>query len=202
MADLMLPRGKEKILKAEDKDYDRGLLVKLLDNGGYSMKYWYETTDKAAPVEILVDGKSIKKDGKVVEMKFHPKDYYDKVEENTMNEMKSLKQLLTKVKSGKMDKKTAKDLDKLVTRGNGFVVVTKSKKNGYNRFHANRVDDSGIEVVPHMRDFRPGKVKGMMRHKPEHAMTDINWKGVKDIYMENTMKEARGSCWVDINKSV
>ena len=48
MADLMLPRGKEKILKAEDKDYDRGLLVKLLDNGGYSMKYWYETTDKAA----------------------------------------------------------------------------------------------------------------------------------------------------------
>ena len=61
MADLILPRGKEKILKAEDKDYDRGLLVKLLDNGGYSMKYWYETTDKAAPVEILVDGKSIKK---------------------------------------------------------------------------------------------------------------------------------------------
>ena len=40
MADLMLPRGKEKILKAEDKDYDRGLLVKLLDNGGYLMKYW------------------------------------------------------------------------------------------------------------------------------------------------------------------
>jgi len=160
------------------------------------MKYWYETTDKAAPVEILVDGKSIKKDGKVVEMKFHPKDYYDKVEENTMNEMKSLKQLLTKVKSNKMDKKIAKKLDNLVTRGNGFVVVTKSKKNGYNRFHANRVDDSGIEVVPHMRDFRPGKVKGMMRHKPEHAMTDINWKGVKDIYMENTMKEARGSCWV------
>ena len=76
MADLMLPRGKEKILKAEDKDYDRGLLVKLLDNGGYLMKYWYETTDKAAPVEILVDGKSIKKDGKVVEMKFHPKSYY------------------------------------------------------------------------------------------------------------------------------
>jgi len=30
--------------------------------------------------------------------------------------MKSLKQLLSKVKSGKMDKKTAKDLEKLVTR--------------------------------------------------------------------------------------
>ena len=97
--------------------------------------------------------------------------------------MKSLKQLLSKVKSGKMDKKTAKDLDKLVTRGDGFVVITKSKKNGYNRFHANQVDDRGIDIVPHMRDFKPKK--GV--YKPEHAMTDINWKDVKDIYMENKM---------------
>ena len=29
----MLPRGEEKVLKAEDKDYERGLLVKLLANG-------------------------------------------------------------------------------------------------------------------------------------------------------------------------
>ena len=97
--------------------------------------------------------------------------------------MKSLKQLLSKVKSGKMDKKTAKDLEKLVTRGDGFVVITKSKKNGYNRFHANFVGERGIDVVPHMRDFRPKK--GV--YKPEHAMTDIDWKDVKDIYMENKM---------------
>ena len=97
--------------------------------------------------------------------------------------MKSLKQLLSKVKSGKMDKKTAKDLEKLVTRGDGFVVITKSKKNGYNRFHANFVGERGIDVVPHMRDFKPKK--GV--YKPEHAMTDINWKDVKDIYMENKM---------------
>ena len=118
------------------------------------------------------------------------------IKENNINEMKSLKQLLSKVKSGKIDKKTAKDLDNLVTRGDGFVVITKSKKDGYNRFNANRVDDRGVEVVPHMRDFKPGKVRGMMAYKPEHAMTDIDWKDVKDIYMENTMKEARGSCWV------
>ena len=86
MADLILPRGEQKVLKAEDKNYDRGLLVKLLDNGGYDMAYWYDKPDKPYPVEVLVDGKSIKKDAKVVEMKFHPKDYYDKVEENTMEE--------------------------------------------------------------------------------------------------------------------
>ena len=99
MADLMLPRGKEKILKAEDKDYDRGLLVKLLDNGGYSMKYWYETTDKAAPVEILVDGKSIKKDAKVVEMKFHPKSYYKESKMNLKTLVKeTIKEVVTEKK--------------------------------------------------------------------------------------------------------
>ena len=68
---LMLPRNEMKVLKAEDKDYDRGLLVKLLDDGGYDMAYWYE---KHVPfeVEVLVDGESIKKDAKIVTMKFHP----------------------------------------------------------------------------------------------------------------------------------
>ena len=62
MADLTLPRGERKVLQAEDKDYKRGLLVKLLKNGGYSMAYWFNKPDKPYPVEVLVDGKSIKKD--------------------------------------------------------------------------------------------------------------------------------------------
>ena len=106
MADLILPRGEQKVLKAEDKDYNRGLLVRLLDNGGYDMAYWYDKPDKPYPVEVLVDGKSIKKDAKVVEMKFHPKDYYDKVEENTMEEARGscwvgYKQIGMKDKGGK-----------------------------------------------------------------------------------------------------
>ena len=35
--DLVLPRGEIKVLK-EDKDYERGLLVRLLKNGGYDMR--------------------------------------------------------------------------------------------------------------------------------------------------------------------
>ena len=69
--DLVLPRGKQKVLKAEDKDYDRGLLVKLLKNGGYEMAYW-AGKHEPYPVEVLVDGVSIKKDAKKVTMKFHP----------------------------------------------------------------------------------------------------------------------------------
>jgi len=72
---IKLPRGKTVVLKAEEQDYDRGLLVKLLDDGGYKVAYWYEKPDKASAVEVLVDGKSIKKDAKVVELKFHPKGY-------------------------------------------------------------------------------------------------------------------------------
>ena len=107
MADLILPRGEQKVLKAEDKDYNRGLLVRLLDNGGYDMAYWYNKPDKPYPVEVLVDGKSIKKDAKVVEMKFHPKDYYDKVEENTMEEARGscwvgYKQIGMKKKNGRL----------------------------------------------------------------------------------------------------
>ena len=80
-AELILPRGKKVVLQAEDTDYKRGLIVELLNNGGYEMAYWYDKPDKPYPVEILVDGQSIKPDGKVVEMKFHPQDYYDEQDE-------------------------------------------------------------------------------------------------------------------------
>jgi len=124
VADLILPRGEQKVLKAEDKDYNRGLLVKLLDNGGYDMAYWYDKPDKPYPVEVLVDGKSIKKDAKVVEMKFHPKDYYDKVEENTMEEARGscwvgYKQIGMKDKGGKMVPNCVKENVELYYEENG-----------------------------------------------------------------------------------
>ena len=124
MADLILPRGEQKVLKAEDKDYNRGLLVKLLDNGGYDMAYWYDKPDKPYPVEVLVDGKSIKKDAKVVEMKFHPKDYYDKVEENTMEEARGscwvgYKQIGMKDKGGKKVPNCVKENVELYYEENG-----------------------------------------------------------------------------------
>lgn len=71
-SDLMLPRGEQKILQAVSDKVDRGLRVKLLDDGGYDMAYWFKDPSKPYPVEVLVDGKSIKKDAEVVEMKFHP----------------------------------------------------------------------------------------------------------------------------------
>ena len=71
-AALILPRGKEVILQAEEKDYKRGLLVELTNKGGYRIKYWYGDDVKVYPAEVEVDGESIKKDAKVVDILFHP----------------------------------------------------------------------------------------------------------------------------------
>ena len=68
--DLNLPVGEQKILKAEG-DYDRGLLVKLLKDGGYEVAYWLDKPE-VYPIEILIDGKSVAKDAKTVSFRFHP----------------------------------------------------------------------------------------------------------------------------------
>ena len=69
--DLILPKGEQQVLQAEDKDYKRGLLVKLLEDGGYDVAYWYDNP-VAYAIEVLVDGNSVKKDAKKVTFKFHP----------------------------------------------------------------------------------------------------------------------------------
>ena len=49
-AELILPRGKKVVLQAEDTDYKRGLIVELLDNGGYEMAYWYNKPTKSGSI--------------------------------------------------------------------------------------------------------------------------------------------------------
>ena len=71
-AALVLPRGKEVILQAEEEDYKRGLLVTLEESGGYKIKYWYGDDVKVYPAEVEVDGESIKKDAVEVNVLFHP----------------------------------------------------------------------------------------------------------------------------------
>ena len=71
-AALILPRGKEVILQAEEQDYKRGLLVTLEESGGYKIKYWYGDNVKVYPAEVEVDGESIKKDAIEVDILFHP----------------------------------------------------------------------------------------------------------------------------------
>ena len=88
-AALILPRGKEVILQAEETDYKRGLLVELTNKGGYKIKYWYGDDVKVYPAEVVVDGESIKKDAKVVDILFHPelKEAFDELDDGFDKEL-------------------------------------------------------------------------------------------------------------------
>ena len=81
--DFVLPRGKKMILQAEDEDYNRGLIVELTNEGGYKMYYWYGDDAEVYPVEVEVDGESIKPDAREVYMKFHPELKENKNMKNT-----------------------------------------------------------------------------------------------------------------------
>jgi len=91
-AALILPRGKEVILQAEEKDYKRGLLVELTNKGGYKIKYWYGDDVKVYPAEVVVDGESIKKDAEVVDILFHPelKEAFDELDDGFDPEIEAL----------------------------------------------------------------------------------------------------------------
>ena len=91
--DFTLPRGKMKVLQAEDSEYKRGVLVELLKNGGYEVAYWYDEF-KPYPVEVIVDGKSIKKDARKVVLKFHPEleDARGKAKEQVREAKRKLKE--------------------------------------------------------------------------------------------------------------
>jgi len=94
-ASLILPRGQEIILQAEEEDYKRGLLVTLEESGGYKIKYWYGDDVKVYPAEVVVDGVSIKPDAKEVDILFHPElkeaELTDPEEEKIKDMVKSLK---------------------------------------------------------------------------------------------------------------
>jgi len=85
---LVLKRGKKTILQAEEQDYDRGLIVELTKEGGYKINYWYGEDAKVYPVEVEVDGVSIKPDAREVYVKFHPELKKDKKEVNYLREAK------------------------------------------------------------------------------------------------------------------
>ena len=69
---IPLPRGQKVILQAEDEDYDRGLVVELLEDGGYNVEYWFDEPTNIEPAEIEVDGETITDSGNLVYIGYHP----------------------------------------------------------------------------------------------------------------------------------
>ena len=70
--DLILPSGKEMVLKADQEGHERGLVVKFTKSGGYDVYYWYDDPNKVVPAELKADGKKIGDDIKRVFLGYHP----------------------------------------------------------------------------------------------------------------------------------
>ena len=71
-SDLVLPKGKRIVLQADNPEVNRGLIVTWLEDGGYDVEYWYKDPSKIYPAEVVIDGKTITTDGKVVYLGYHP----------------------------------------------------------------------------------------------------------------------------------
>ena len=71
-SDLVLPKGKRIVLQADNPKVNRGLVVTWLEDGGYNVEYWYKDPSKIYPAEVVIDGKPITTDGKVVYLGYHP----------------------------------------------------------------------------------------------------------------------------------
>ncbi len=69
---IPLPRGQKVVLQAEDEDYDRGLVIELLEDGGYNVEYWFDEPTNIEPAEIEVDGETITDSGNLVYIGYHP----------------------------------------------------------------------------------------------------------------------------------
>ena len=69
--EIILPVDKEVALQAEDKEYNRGLLVTSNKDRSYDVAYWAQDL-KPYPIEVIIDGKSVSKDAKVIKLQYHP----------------------------------------------------------------------------------------------------------------------------------
>tara|TARA_R110002050_G_scaffold101985_3_gene210392 strand:+ start:612 stop:1220 length:609 start_codon:yes stop_codon:yes gene_type:complete len=76
----LLPRGEKLIIQADDPDYKRGLVIDLLEEGGYNINYWYNDPTQIYPIEVVVDGQSVVEEGENITLKFHPELKEDNVE--------------------------------------------------------------------------------------------------------------------------
>ena len=71
-SDLVLPKDKRIVLQADNPKVNRGLIVTWLEDGGYNVEYWYKDPSKIYPAEVIIDGKPITTNGKVVHLGYHP----------------------------------------------------------------------------------------------------------------------------------
>lgn len=67
----LLPVGQWVSLKADDSEYDRGLVCRYNEDGSYDIKYWYEDTDNIMNFELEADGDSVGESVRAISVMYH-----------------------------------------------------------------------------------------------------------------------------------
>ena len=180
--DLTLKTDVNNVLKQDNKDYDRGLLAQVNKDGSYDVAYWYDKY-KAYPVEVEIDGKSVKTDAKNIHIKFHPQLKKKNKEEakDAMEEESTYEKLKKKIGSKKMHK------EPVVVEGIGDAV-----KKGVKR-HKDAVEKKKIKnrkAVPY--------AALAAQHEPEGEY--LRTEGQTSYYKDDDRRSARKSTFHDFYK--
>ena len=68
---VTISRGQTLTIVAGEDTPQHGLLVQLMDTGGYDVKYWYNTVDNVVPQEVKVDGEPVSAAATSVYLGYH-----------------------------------------------------------------------------------------------------------------------------------
>ena len=68
---VSLPRGHTIIIMAEGDTPPHGLLVQLMETGGYDVKYWYNNTRNVVPSQVNIDGAQVADEAMSVHLGYH-----------------------------------------------------------------------------------------------------------------------------------
>ena len=155
-SDLVLPKGKRVVLQADNPEVNRGLVVTWLEKGGYDVEYWYKDPSKIYPAEVIIDGKPITKDGKVVHLGYHPE----------LDEGFGSDEFLTKTEKKKFEKERLENAEVLGYTLTGTKDIKESTKN-YGKTLVNMLKDRKLKMLSSKDKKTLLKIVKMMKRANE-----------------------------------
>ena len=155
-SDLVLPKGKRVVLQADNPKVNRGLVVTWLEDGGYNVEYWYKDPSKIYPAEVVIDGKPITTDGKVVYLGYHPE----------LDEGFGSDEFLTKTEKKKFEKERLENAEVLGYTLTGTKDIKESTKN-YGKTLLNMLKDRKLKMLSSKDKKTLLKIVKMMKRANE-----------------------------------
>ena len=155
-SDLVLPKGKRVVLQADTPKVNRGLVVTWLEDGGYNVEYWYKVPSNIYPAEVVIDGKPITTDGKVVYLGYHPE----------LDEGFGSDEFLTKTEKKKFEKERLENAEVLGYTLTGTKDIKESTKN-YGKTLVNMLKDRKLKMLSSKDKKTLLKIVKMMKRANE-----------------------------------